>query len=487
MTGMPTAIDEQADKVEQAGTNYVNAVETVSTEVAGISAPDKEAPVLDLMTGMPTSIDEQADKVNDSVENYKSAVEGANYVMDNDMHTWTSGAYSGEKWKNIGDETSDAINEATETVESSISNYLSAIDLKTKMEELGLDPASIFGESFDFNLFGDLDVSSLIPKELYDVVSGDMTSLGENVDLGLAQGILNNTGEVTGGMTDLWSDAENAFHDAGGFGSPSTKMEKYGEWVDEGYVNGMVNKMYLVRLQARKLVTISLNQLDGIKSKFFRYGQQAVEGFANGISNSTYLATTAAKLMAQKTEQAFKNQLQIQSPSKIMYGHGLNTVLGFANGILDNAYKAESAADIMSESTLAGFQSVVTRIMDAINNEWNDDMTIRPVLDLSEIQNGAARIGSYFGNGYAYTPSLGYARNAIATVSNSPALSTVSNGLANMQLIDEIHAMREDISKLESDMMGMQVVMQNGALVGQIGPAMNTWLGKNAAIKKRGG
>jgi len=67
---------------------------------------------------------------------------------------------------------------------------------------------------------------------------------------------------------------------------------------------------------------------------------------------------------------------------------------GFVIGILSQAESVEAAAASIGDSAKNGLNDAINSINRAISSDFNAPPVIRPVLDLTEIQNGAGNISS---------------------------------------------------------------------------------------------
>ena len=146
------------------------------------------------------------------------------------------------------------------------------------------------------------------------------------------------------------------------------------------------------------LVSKSAEKIKGYRKYFYDAGGYLVEGFAQGISHDTWKAEAAAKVMAEAAETAARNALKINSPSKIFEKIGSGIPEGFVNGIQTFGSSVKNSVKDMGGSAISGMKNVMTQIMDSFNTDSISQPTIRPVLDLSDIQAGAGSIGSMFNN-----------------------------------------------------------------------------------------
>lgn len=157
--------------------------------------------------------------------------------------------------------------------------------------------------------------------------------------------------------------------------------------------------------------------IEGAKSKYSDFksaGKYLVDGFASGISVNTYKAKAAARAMAKAAAQAAERELDINSPSRVAFGIGDFFGLGFVNGIKSYISAAGKVGTQMATSARTGLSEAIGKIRDFVDSDIDTQPTIRPVLDLSDIQAGASTLSSLFNS---TTPIAAYATaGSIGTV-----------------------------------------------------------------------
>ncbi len=153
----------------------------------------------------------------------------------------------------------------------------------------------------------------------------------------------------------------------------------------------------------KSLVDTVVNALktNDMIDKFKNVGIDFVKGLKNGIKdNKTQQEViSAAKELGDKVKNAIKvDSFNEHSPSKETYEIGKYFDEGLTNGILDYAKYTYKAASSVGDNAKNGLTDAVSKISDAINSDIDTQPTIRPVLDLSDISNGAGLINSMLSN-----------------------------------------------------------------------------------------
>lgn len=195
-----------------------------------------------------------------------------------------------------------------------------------------------------------------------------------------------------------------------------SKWNEYGKVLIENLKTGIGTGGKSVSEKTRSII---VSAADGIRSQyetFFSIGGYLVQGFANGISSNSYLAAARASAMASNAAIAAKRALDIQSPSRVLYKIGRFFTLGFSNAISDHTINAVNASKDMAESSLNAFKNIIGRITDVVDGEVDTNITIKPVLDLSNVLSGSKQISSLLSRNHATSINSNILQNRITGV-----------------------------------------------------------------------
>ena len=146
--------------------------------------------------------------------------------------------------------------------------------------------------------------------------------------------------------------------------------------------------------------------LNGMKSKLSaksgkKVADNVVSGLNGGLLSGSSKVSETAKHVAMMAYKSAKKALAIHSPSKKFAELGEYTDAGFIEGLMsgeNGIYR-----DVMSRA--------IQEMSDLINSDLDAEPTIRPVMDLTEIQNGVGSIGRMI-DGCAISGSNDLARAA---------------------------------------------------------------------------
>lgn len=134
-----------------------------------------------------------------------------------------------------------------------------------------------------------------------------------------------------------------------------------------------------------------------------------ISGMASGLTGGVSAVVTAAKNVATSALNSAKKLLGIASPSKEFAKLGAWSSEGFAIGITKTADVAAVAAENLGETAIDALKKSMINLGDIVANDINLTPTIRPVLDLTDIQKGSTLIDGLL-TPSAIIPSESYAQ-----------------------------------------------------------------------------
>lgn len=175
-----------------------------------------------------------------------------------------------------------------------------------------------------------------------------------------------------------------------GLTSKKSEFKTAGEDLMKSFNSGVSGQTNTVKNQFSTLLSNCVAAVRSYYSQFQSAGSYLAAGIANGIAANSGSASTAARNLAGNAAIASARRLQERSPSKVGYKIGDYFGIGFTNGIADNIRNAGISSDALAESATTGLSNAVSKIATLIDSGMDMNPTIRPVLDLTEIQNGSA-------------------------------------------------------------------------------------------------
>lgn len=175
-----------------------------------------------------------------------------------------------------------------------------------------------------------------------------------------------------------------------GLTSKKSEFKTAGADLIKSLNSGVSDQTNTVKNQFSTLLNNCVTTVRSYYSQFQNAGSYLAAGIANGIAANSSSASSAARSLAGNAARASARRLEEKSPSKVGYKIGDYFGIGFTNGITDNIRNAGISSDALAESATNGLSNAVSKIATLIDSGIDTNPTIRPVLDLTEIQNGSA-------------------------------------------------------------------------------------------------
>lgn len=183
-------------------------------------------------------------------------------------------------------------------------------------------------------------------------------------------------------------------------------------------IAGIRTKNQLAKDAFVQIINSCLTAIRNKYTDFYNAGKYLVEGFAKGIDEYTWYAEARARAMARAAAQAAEAELDINSPSKVGYRIGGFFGMGFVNSLIDYTDKSYDAGASVAKSAKEGLRNAVSKIGDFIENGIDSQPTIRPLLDLSDVTEGAGRLSALLSRNQAMKINAGMERESGSVVQN---------------------------------------------------------------------
>lgn len=264
---------------------------------------------------------------------------------------------------------------------------------------------------------GTIDLESAVTN-LQKANNPQVGATGSSVGSDMANSVTSGISDAAGGMATAMEGAVSAAADAV---STSGFSEKGAALVDaiksgiEGNASGVINAINAV-ISSAKVAANSAS--DGVSSAGLNFAQ----GFANGIRSGSYLAEAAAYAIGKAALRKLQAATEEHSPSKAAYRIGDYVGVGFTNGIDNNLTSSYRSGRGIARAAMGGLKEAAKSIKGILESDLDAQPIVRPVLDLSEIQNGAGSIGDMLN-----TSPIGITGNLTAINRNVNGRSMTSN------------------------------------------------------------
>ena len=272
----------------------------------------------------------------------------------------------------------------------------------------------------------------------FDGASSKLTNTGSNIMNSIIKGMKSKQGLLTSTSTSIIAAVYKNLN-----GKLST-FTNVGKSMISNILKGISESKSKISSLLVSSVLSAISRIRGYYDGFYSAGSYLVSGFANGISANAYKATAKAVAMANAAKKAVEGALDINSPSKVFYKIGNFTGMGFVNALNDYSDKTYNAAYGIGDYAKDGLSKAISKINSIVNNDIDSQPTIRPVLDLSDIESGAGTIGNMFNRQL----SIG----AVADVNSiSSMMNQRSQNGINTEIVSAINKLRNDLGKTKGD------------------------------------
>ena len=270
-----------------------------------------------------------------------------------------------------------------------------------------------------------------------NIISGCVTAInnkqtqfntaGANLMIKLIAGIKSKDYETRNAFVNILSSCLTAI------------ANKYPEFQNAGmqcmikFIAGVKEKAEEVKTAFTGNLNASVTAIRDYHDQFKQAGAYLVEGFADGISENTYRAEAKARAMARAAAEAAEDELDEHSPSRVGYHIGDFFGLGFVNAIGTYAVKAYNASAEMADSAKTGLGNAIAKVKDMIDNGVDTQPMIRPILDLSDVEERSHRLNTLFSRSQALTVSTGIAASRERNLQNEDTNPNTGNSYKFVQ------------------------------------------------------
>lgn len=170
-----------------------------------------------------------------------------------------------------------------------------------------------------------------------------------------------------------------------------------------GLANAIRNNHDSINAAARNLVNALVEAIFDLMPTLTNIGVDIIRGIIKGIGSMRARLKESMENIATGAVDGLKRLLGIHSPSRVFAEIGKFSMMGFANG-LDKFSSLSSASAINAgNNAMNSLTSAMANISDIVSGEMDMNPTIRPVLDLSDVQNGSKQLYGMMNQHDGYT------------------------------------------------------------------------------------
>lgn len=389
--------EEYADKVESINQQLVNDIESLNNQYESSvkSRADSIYSSYGLFDAVNVGDDVNSDTLMDNLEGQVDALNNWQKELNK-----LSGRGVGDEFIKELEAMGPSASKQIEALNSMSSRELSKyVDLWEEKHQIATDKAT---EELEYlRLETNTKIEQLkndanIELEEYRIVWHEQMNMLKEDILNQLQELQN---EWTSTMGDI-SDLSDNYVSIDGY-------ENVGKEAMTNLSQGITSESSNVETSVQGVSNAAISTLEQSTNEYHKIGGSIVDGIVMGIENNRYKIIAIMNQLANDIVKSIQDALDIHSPSRVMQSIGQFASLGFINGITDNSDKASQAGVNIAESVKTGLSSAISRISDAINSDIDTQPTIRPVLDLSNIEDGATQLNSMLSRSQAISINAG--------------------------------------------------------------------------------
>jgi tape measure domain-containing protein len=362
------------------------------------------------------------------------------------------------------------------------------LDLKTFTETINEDGQVNAGNMY--TLFGVIETAGVSLERMSDSLSG----ISSVDDLAKAAGVIRDFAyafEVAGTMSNFDSNPIQTIVD-----SVSQimipKFDEGGIESAQAYISSLLTSiedastLLSLTTAITALSSAGSSAADGTYNVWYTSGQYLAAGLGAGISSMADSVKTSATTVASGAIQSIRIAWSIQSPSKVGQELGMYFDMGIAGGLSEYSRIVSDQASEVGMSAVDSASTLLRGVDGSIFDNLDPNPTIRPVVDLTEVQNGVNSINTMFGANRVLSSDLFRGVNSlrgIGTLNMDGA--KIAGGLTDKNIVSSINALQNKLDNLGEAISNMQLVLDSGALVGGTSSLMDQALGDISSHKGR--
>lgn len=351
---------------------------------------------------------------------------------------------------------------------------------KEMLASQGVDVDGLFSEQFSNGMpktEAAIDgAASSITGKLGGITDA-FSATGEKAPNELASGIFSGVSKAKDAATELGTETISAVETAAGGGGRIG-----GKIVDETAGGIRANKSKAVNMAGS--VGLDVANAFNKKDDAYRAGDFTIQGFINGIKARRREAAQAAADVTNNTVYHMRNTLQEQSPSKVTTEIGDFGTQGFIIGLLNRKKEAGLAGSAVAQSSVDMMNATIVGAMDMLSSTSEFQPTIRPVLDLTQISQGASAISSMLGISNAVALGASVRVGTSDETRYSEFASMMSKRDSDIQR--EFANLNGNIRELTAKIDDLELRMEGDDIVAGLSGKFSRAIGRATAMKQRG-
>lgn len=291
-----------------------------------------------------------------------------------------------------------------------------------------------------------------------------LVDAGMKIIIGFLKGIADNIGEVIKTAVDIIVN----FLEAIGKETPRVVDAGFQMMID--FINGLADSIRentpLVNDAIANLIDAMIDGFADTVTSFTEIGKNIMNGLISGVKSMASSVVSAAKGVVEGAIDGAKKLLGIKSPSRVFAEMGMYMDQGMANGLKRYSNVVANASKGVGVTARDTLSATLSNVADIVSGDLDMSPTIRPVLDLTNVEAGTKDLSGIFGQKQSISASVSarrasYASAGLGNTNSSDSINSVQNG-SDSSVKNEFNiaslVVREesDVKKIAKELYNMQ-------------------------------
>lgn len=131
--------------------------------------------------------------------------------------------------------------------------------------------------------------------------------------------------------------------------------------------------------------------------EMYQNGVNMAKGLVEGLQQQESALKAQMEALATSIVDTIKKLLGIKSPSRVFAEIGGYSMIGLMNGMQKQIPALEKQSEDVGNTAIEGLRNAINEIGAGVYNDMEMNPVIRPVLDLTDVENSAKQLGNVFG------------------------------------------------------------------------------------------
>ena len=254
----------------------------------------------------------------------------------------------------------------------------------------GIDTSGVSKFKSAVDSLGQTNVGNVV--KAFSGASSKLSSAGMNMMSSLAKGMSSGTGSLKSTTSGMMNSAISSIT------GKSSAFSTAGSQLGAKLASGISSKRGAVVSAARSIATAAANATRGGFSTAYSAGSNLGAGYVSGVNAKISAAYQAGYAVGAAGARGINDGQHSNSPSKLAIQSGKWLGEGYQIGIEAMAKSVHKTSTSLGEEGTNSISSAISKMSSMIDTDMDSTPTIRPVVDMTNVEAQAKSMGSLFSN-----------------------------------------------------------------------------------------